>query len=165
MDLKSSEPVMGLPVLQPVLQYGQQGPMWMLQSWFVWGNRGISYTGKAISAKPGDFITSYMLYDKSDDTWTVYGLNTRTNEDSTLKVSGRKTSESKFQWAMVVLETIMDENECKLLPGGARNVTFTNVIVNNAVVPNWTPEEGLTDCNQTISVADGGKTVVMTWNN
>ena len=34
---KSQEPVMGYPVLQPVLQYGQSGPHWELQSWFVHG--------------------------------------------------------------------------------------------------------------------------------
>jgi hypothetical protein len=28
---------MGYPVLQPVLQYGQQGGSWELQSWFVDG--------------------------------------------------------------------------------------------------------------------------------
>lgn len=34
---KSGEPEMGLPVLQPVLQYGQHGAAWELQSWFVHG--------------------------------------------------------------------------------------------------------------------------------
>jgi hypothetical protein len=29
---------MGYPVLQPVLQYGQHGGFWELQSWFVDGS-------------------------------------------------------------------------------------------------------------------------------
>lgn len=161
---KSSQPVMGLPVLQPVLQYGQQGPFWMLQSWFVWGNEGVSYTGPAIKVSPGDIITSYMQYDSSSSTWTVYGLNTHTSQSSTLTISADKTGNSQFQWAMVVLETIMPEKQCKLLPGGQRTVTFTGIKVNNAV-PSWTTQEGLTDCNQTISVGDSGASVVMTWNN
>ena len=44
---KTTHPKMGLPVLQPVLQYGQHGPEWELQSWFVHGDVGVSFTGKA----------------------------------------------------------------------------------------------------------------------
>ena len=32
---KASAPEMGYPVLQPVLQYGERGRGWALQSWFV----------------------------------------------------------------------------------------------------------------------------------
>jgi hypothetical protein len=32
---KSKQPEMGYPVLQPVLQFGERGPEWALQSWFV----------------------------------------------------------------------------------------------------------------------------------
>ena len=56
---KSKQPEMGLPVLQPVLQYGQHGAKWQLQSWFVHGG---AVTAPAIDVSPGDAITSYMTY-------------------------------------------------------------------------------------------------------
>ena len=91
---KSKQPEMGLPVLQPVLQFGQDGAAssdddqhsrrllgggggghWQLQSWFVDGNQHMKYpvvTAPAIAVSPGDKITSYMQLD--GDTWTVSGL-------------------------------------------------------------------------------------------
>ena len=35
---KSEKPEMGYPVIQPVLQYGEHGREWQLQSWFVDAN-------------------------------------------------------------------------------------------------------------------------------
>ena len=35
---KSEKPEMGYPVIQPVLQYGEHGHEWQLQSWFVDAN-------------------------------------------------------------------------------------------------------------------------------
>jgi hypothetical protein len=59
---KSQQPEMGLPVLQPVLQYGEhRGGEWKLQSWFVHGG---AVTAPAISVSPGDKITSYMNFDR-----------------------------------------------------------------------------------------------------
>jgi len=159
---KSSQPVMGYPVLQPVLQYGQQGPYWMLQSWFVWGQQGIAYTGTAIPIKPGNVISSYMSYSTTARTWTVYGQNTATKDASVLKVSLAKIDHQAFQWAMVVLETIMDTGYCKYYPGGNHNVTFTGIKVNNLVVSNWNAQQNGKDCNQTITFDNSGD-VTMTW--
>merc|ERR1719223_2209377 len=59
---KSQQPEMGLPVLQPVLQYGEHSGSWELQSWFVDGNdwRFPAVTAPYIQVSPGDKITSYM---------------------------------------------------------------------------------------------------------
>jgi len=160
---KSTQPVMGLPVLQPVLQFGQQGPFWMLQSWFVWGNQGVAYTGPAISVKPNDHITSYMHYDDSSKTWIVYGKNVESGQASSLKITHAKAGNTDYLWSMCVLETIMDENECDLYPKGS-NVTFTDLMVNNAAVPAWTTDVGMHDCHQNITVLDNGN-VRLTWTN
>ena len=58
---KAMEPEMGYPVLQPVLQYGEHGPEWALQSWFVDAKdpRFPVVTAPAISVKPGHRITRW----------------------------------------------------------------------------------------------------------
>ena len=59
---KNSKPEMGYPVLQPVLQYGEHGPGWQLQSWFVDANdhKYPVVTAPAITVEPGHQITSFM---------------------------------------------------------------------------------------------------------
>jgi hypothetical protein len=69
---KSQQPEMGLPVLQPVLQYGQGTPKWQLQSWFVNDKTGAPfYCANVIDVSPGDRITSSMLFDESSQEWTI----------------------------------------------------------------------------------------------
>ena len=83
---KADEPVMGYPVLQPVLQYGQSGAHWELQSWFVHGG---AVTAPAIRVAPGDRLTSYMSFDAESDDWTVYGKDLDTGKESKLTISKR----------------------------------------------------------------------------
>lgn len=67
---------MGYPVLQPVLQYGERGPRWELQSWFV-DARNPNYpvvTAPPIMVSPGDKITSFMRLSEDKQTWTVSGV-------------------------------------------------------------------------------------------
>jgi len=47
---KSDQPTMGLPVLQPVLQY-ESG--WGTASWYVYGNQGIAYESTADRRRRG----------------------------------------------------------------------------------------------------------------
>merc|ERR1712146_456246 len=112
---KAKQPEMGLPVLQPVLQYGEHQSSWMLQSWFVDGNNPGRYpvvTAPAIPVSPGDTITSYMNR-SADKLWTVSGTNVRTGKDSTLHVS----------------ENINVDTQCAKMPAGDAtgrgSVTFT----------------------------------------
>jgi hypothetical protein len=161
---KSEQPVMNYPVLQPVLQYGQQGRYWMVQSWFVWGAKGISYTAPAISANPGDKVDSYMLFDNSTQTWTCYAINNANGKTSDLQLTRAKIQDTDFQYAMLVLETIMSAtNYCDLYPGGDDKITFTNVKVNNAV-PKWTVQVAETDCKQAATV-NTDNTVTFSWVN
>jgi len=161
---KSEQPVMGYPVLQPVLQYGQEGRYWMLQSWFVWGAKGIAYTAPAIAISPGNEIDSYMLYNNSTSEWTCWGINKATNQTSDLILTSAKIQDTVFQYAMLVLETIMPTtNECKLYPGGDDQVVFKNIKVNNAV-PKWTVEVTQKDCNQAATV-NNDNTVTFSWTN
>jgi hypothetical protein len=73
---KSHQPDIGYPVLQPVLQYGQNGAEWQLQSWFVNQQSGGHSAANAppIDIIPGDKITSYMYvlrqkYKHVDSVW------------------------------------------------------------------------------------------------
>jgi len=160
---KSDQPVMGYPVLQPVLQYGQHGKFWELQSWFVWGNNGVSYTGPAITMNPKENINSWMQYDASTQGWTVYGINTNSSKSSTLKVTNAQVGGSQFQYAMLVLETIMPTTSCTYYPaGGDTGVTFYGVSV-NGIVPTWNPEITMKECQQKITIPGKGDVVQFTW--
>jgi len=59
---KSDQPTMGLPVLQPVLQYGTDccggGNYWCVRSWFVYGNQGIAVYSAECPVSPGDKVDS-----------------------------------------------------------------------------------------------------------
>merc|ERR1712166_378208 len=83
---------MGLPVLQPVLQYGQHGGSWEYQSWFVDGNDGRYpvVTAPAIKVSPGDKLTSYMSLSEDGSVWTVYGKDLTTGQESNLKIKYSK---------------------------------------------------------------------------
>eukprot|EP01064_Diplonema_japonicum_P009492 TRINITY_DN16991_c0_g1_i1.p1 TRINITY_DN16991_c0_g1~~TRINITY_DN16991_c0_g1_i1.p1 ORF type:complete len:260 (+),score=52.58 TRINITY_DN16991_c0_g1_i1:58-837(+) len=158
---KSTQPKMGLPVLQPVLQYGQHGEFWQLQSWFVDGNIGRAVTGPAIDVKFGDVITSFMVYNENTKMWTVSGTNSRTKETSVLHITREKTTNVDFHYAMLVLETIMPNGECLLYPS-SNNVTFSNLIVNNKPAV-WSDQVYTEhDCHQNITV---GKDVTFAWVN
>ena len=50
---KASAPEMGYPVLQPVLQFGQHGSHWELQSWFVDANSQLRYLNLRGNAEVG----------------------------------------------------------------------------------------------------------------
>jgi len=159
---KNQQPEMGLPVLQPVLQYGQHGPVWQLQSWFVWGDEGVSVTAPAIYVQAGDSIESYMDYDKTKQVWTVYGKDTRTGQTSNLQISRSRAGNCDYQWAMLVLETIMSRNTCRDYPS-SDSLTFTGVSV-GGTYPKWTTRVQMHDCGQQISVT-AQDTVQLTWNN
>jgi len=133
---KAQQPEMGLPVLQPVLQYGQHGGSWELQSWFVDGNdsRYPVVTAPAITVRPGDEITSYMSLD--GDTWTVYGKDLATGQESNLKVKYSRAGNTDYDYAMLVNENIGVNTHCSYMPQ-ATEVVFTNVTVNGKV-PSWT---------------------------
>jgi hypothetical protein len=163
---KSTDPTMGLPVLQPVLQFGTDseggGNYWCVRSWFVYGNAGIAYVSPEVAVKEADNIDSWMSYDSPSQMWTIYSYNTNSKQTTTLTVSRAKTQNTDFHVAMLVLETIMSPNNCKLLPAAPGNeITFSGILV-NGVIPPWTQRVTLHDCNDTISVG-ADNTVKFTW--
>lgn len=169
---KSQRPEMGLPVLQPVLQYGQQGGRWALQSWFVDGNdrRYPVVTAPAISVSPGDRITSYMSQSADKGTWTVSGTDVTTGQDSTLHISYAKAGDTDYDYAMLVNENINVNSNCGLMPDDSQQpgmLTFTNVTVNGKV-PQWTKRANCAgnprcDCGNAVEVAANGD-VSLKWN-
>jgi len=158
---KNTGPTMGLPVLQPVLQYGQDGSFWELQSWFVWGEEGVAVTAPAIDVSPGDSLVSYMNYDAGSQTWTIFGADMQTGETSNLQITRAKSCACDFQWAMLVLETIMDEGVCADYPA-SNSLLFTGVQLNNGTTPQWTTRVQMHDCNQVISQVKADS-VLLTW--
>jgi hypothetical protein len=161
---KSTSPTMGLPVLQPVLQYGQSGAPngWELQSWFVWGQEDISVTAPAIPVSPGDKLVSWMNYDSTGRVWTVYGQNTRTGRDSDLRISRANAGNCDYKWAMLVLETIMNTGVCDDYPASS-SLTFSGVSL-MGTFPQWTSKVTGHDCRQAITQVSND-TVRLSWSN
>jgi hypothetical protein len=112
-----------------VLQYGEQGGRWELQSWFVDANdrHYPVVTAPAVSVSPGDKITSYMSLSTDNSTWTVSGTNTNTGKDSTLRIAFAKAGDVNYDWAMLVNENINVNEKCFLMPESS-NVTFTRLV-------------------------------------
>merc|ERR1711971_977675 len=129
---KAQQPEMGLPVLQPVLQFGERESSRMLQAWFV-DAYDPSYpvvTAPAIPVNPGDKITSYMRQSVNGKTWTVSGTNVNTGQDSTLNIAYSKAGNTDYDYAMLVNENINVNTQCDLMPAtdsGKGALTFTNV--------------------------------------
>ena len=183
---KSSQPEMGFPVLQPVLQYGEYGVLsgtsrtahqrallggggghWQLQSWFVDGN-DVKYPvvrAPAISVQPGDKITSFMQLD--GDTWTVSGTDTTTGENSTLKIAKQHAGDCEYDYAMLVNENINVNSRCSLMPASTE-IVFTNVLL-DGIAANWTTRANCNgnpscDCANSAAVASDGD-VSLGWKN
>eukprot|EP00656_Telonema_subtile_P010909 TRINITY_DN15317_c0_g1_i2.p1 TRINITY_DN15317_c0_g1~~TRINITY_DN15317_c0_g1_i2.p1 ORF type:complete len:293 (-),score=63.90 TRINITY_DN15317_c0_g1_i2:176-1054(-) len=184
---KSKQPEMGYPVLQPVLQYGQDGLSteessrrllggggggnagghWQLQSWFVDANSRFKYpvvTAPAISVSPGDKITSFMRLD--GDTWTVSGVDSTTGQNSTLVISKKHAGNCDYDYAMLVNENINVNSVCTRMPA-AEQLVFTNILL-DGVPANWTTRANCNgnpqcDCGNNASVASGSGDVALGW--
>lgn len=97
------------------------------------------------------------------DEWTVSGTDVTTGETSTLKISKEKIgAKYKFDWAMMVCETIKNDGQCGLLPADAAGITFTNVTVDGQKLK-WIERENLADCKENVTSLDGGDVIKMSW--
>jgi len=139
--LKSGQPEMGYPVLQPVLMYGQHyrsSPRWELQSWFVDAHSFWypTVTAPPIQVNPGDRITSSMSLSPDGKTWTISGSDIATGENSTLNIAFRRAGRCNYTFAMLVNENINVNANCDLMPTST-SLTFTGIEVNGARPP-WT---------------------------
>jgi hypothetical protein len=79
-----------------VLQYGEHGPEWALQSWFV-DARDPNYpvvTAPEIRVSPGDRLTSFMSLSADGTMWTVSGSNLNTGMNSTLNIAYSKAGDT-----------------------------------------------------------------------
>jgi len=159
---KSTQPTMGLPVIQPVLQYGT-GNNWVVRSWYVYGDAGESAVSPPVPVTPGDIMFTYMKFNTAKQEWTIFANNTRTGRTTTLNVTKQKVHNIDFKVAMLVLETIMPPNDCKQLPSNPASIDFTGAIVNGQVPP-WVARTGARDCGQKVTSIAGQK-VVFGWNN
>jgi len=160
---KSDQPTMGLPVLQPVLQYGTDccggGNYWCVRSWFVYGNQGIAYYSPECPVSPGDKVNSWMSYDATAQMWTINAYNTKTMQNTTLFISHAGVVNTDFHVAMLVLESIMDQSQCVDLPA-SNAITFTGVSVNGKKIT-WT--DRITDSSCGEKITDQSSTVTFAW--
>jgi len=161
---KATAPIIGRPVLQPVLQDYGSG-RWQLQSWGV-GIPAGTMTGPKIDVSPGDLITSYMILE--GNTWTIYGKNTRTGEESILKLSKTQACRGcKYTSALFVSENVMARNHCDYYPAN-QGIEFTGVVVNSKPDHNtqWVEKYdcGTPDCGQKVKASADGTSVQLTWN-
>ena len=161
---KATEPMIGRPVLQPVLQYGQgfgRG-YWELQSWAV-GIPSGSQTAPAMKVSPGDSLTTYMQL--NGDTWTVYGRNDRTGEESNLKISKRHAGNQLYTNAVFVSENVMARQHCDYYPAN-QGVEFLAVSANGQAPGQWQVgyDCGDPDCGQKVVQNGDGTSVQLTWN-
>jgi len=161
---KATQPIIGYPVLQPVLQ-SYYGSSWQLQSWGV-GIPAGTMTGPKIDVSEGDLITSYM--ELNGNTWTVYGKNTRTGQETVLRLSkSQACSGCEYTNAVFVSENIMDRYHCDYYPNN-HGIEFTDIVVNGEAEHGTQWQNGYDcgspDCQQEVKSSTDGKSVQLTWN-
>jgi hypothetical protein len=153
---KGSQPVIGYPVLQPVLEW--HGSDWILRSWLV--GVGSAVNTQPINVRAGDSIPTYMQLASSE--WVVYGLDARTSQTAILKVTQSRAG-GDYNWAVQVMETIVPSGECNYYPNSG-GIKFTGITVNNNASPiKMTCAVHDHTCNQKCS-SDAGS-VSFTWTN
>jgi len=158
---KATSPVIGRPVLQPVLQYGQHGARWQLQSWAVGVPAGA--TGPAISVNEGDTLTTYMQL--TGNTWTIYGKNTNTGKETVLRISKKNAGSQKYTNAVFVSENVMPLHHCDYYPANT-GIEFKDIVVNGKPGAQWQSgyDCGTPDCGQKVIPNNDGTSVKLTWN-
>ena len=168
---KASAPEMGYPVLQPVLQYGEHGGAWALQSWFVdakdW--RYPVVTAPAIDVSPGDHITTFMSLSPDGQSWTVSGTNMASGEDTTLHIKYKRAGKTDYHYAMLVNENINVNTDCGRMPASSALV-FTNVSVDGrkGSAVDWTTRANCKgdpqcDCGNDANVDATSGDVTLSW--
>jgi len=161
---KSTQPTMGLPVLQPVLQYGTDccggGDYWCVRSWFVYGDIGVAYQSSECPVNPGDLISSQMRFDTTSNVWTINAYNTNSKQNTTLLIDYASTDSTTFHVAMLTMETIMDQSVCADLPA-SNSIEFSDITVNGRPIK-WT--DRVTDHSCGEKITDQSTTVTFEWN-
>lgn len=153
---KGQEPVIGYPVLQPVLEW--HGSKWILRSWLV--GVGSAVNTNPIDVSAGDSIPTYMSLVNSE--WTVYGKDARTGRTAVLKVTKSRAGKD-YNWAVQVMETIVPAGECSYYPNSG-GIKFTGITVNNDKTPiKMTCAVHDSTCSQGCT-SDAG-VVAFTWKN
>lgn len=165
---KSKQPEMGFPVIQPVLQFGEHGPEWQLQSWFVDANdkRYPVVTAKAIKVHAGDQLTTSMVLD--GDEWTISAIDKTTDQSSVLKIAKHKAGNCDYDYAMLVNENINVNKRCERMPYTSQGITFTNVTLDHHHV--WTTRANCAnktecDCGNSATVNASTGDVTLSWHN
>jgi len=153
---KGSEPVIGYPVLQPVLEW--HGSDWILRSWLV--GVGSAVNTNPINVRAGDTLPTYMRL--ANDEWTVYGLDARTSQTAILKVTKSRAGKD-YNWAVQVMETIVPSGDCSYYPNSG-GIKFTGITINNDATPiKMTCAVHDTTCDQKCTSSAGS--VTFTWRN
>ncbi len=140
------EPSDGSNILQPVLQWGNNGAFggnyWTLASWYVTGS---SYTySTPINVNAGDTLYGEAYHYTSNPTyWFVNSVDQTQSTYTTLST----TASSSYPNSYVTLEGY-NVNTCSQFPGATG---FTNLDL-YGITPYWTPNQLQTGCGLSISV-------------
>ena len=162
---KATQPSIGFPVLQPVLQYGEAGAEWQVQSWFVNQQPGGARSANAPpinDVQPGDTIVTSMTFNQETRYWTVLATNERNKQVSNLTISYEAAGNTTYDYAMFVYENILTPKECNQLPKSG-GVTFTDISLDEKKKMNWTYVHGRTDCDLEVKVNETTGDVDMKW--
>lgn len=121
---------MSLLVSWPVLQKGQPGHSWELQSWLVDGNDSTYpvVIATPLRVQPDDRAISYTSLN-DDKTWTVYGENKNSGQTSNLRIRCSR-GDCDYDYAMLVNENICIDTYCSEMLDDSdppRIATFVNV--------------------------------------
>jgi len=153
---KGEKPVIGYPVLQPVLEW-HGSSSWILRSWLV----GVQAAVKTepITVSSGDIIPTYISLQNNE--WTVYGKDDKTGQTAVLHVTKQRAG-GDYNWGVQVMETIVPAGECNYYP--ASGIKFSGISVNNDQSPiSMVCQVNDHTCNQNCSIDKGS--VTFTWKN
>lgn len=146
------EPSNGANILQPVLQWGNNGNFggnyWTLASWYATSNSGVYST--PINVDVGDTIYGriYRPSPSNPTSWVVNSIDVTKSTTTTLPT----TASSTYTYSYVALEGY-NINTCSQFPG---DTSFTNLYL-YGVTPSWTKEQLQTGCGLSVDIISSSK--------
>lgn len=146
------EPSSGTDILQPVLQWGNNGAFggnyWTLASWYVTSSSSAYST--PISANVGDTIYGriYRPSPSNPTNWVVNAIDITRSTTTTLST----TASSTYTYSYVALEGY-DVNTCSQFPG---DTSFTDLYL-YGITPSWTKEQRQTGCGLGVDIISSSR--------
>ncbi len=150
-------------LIQPILAYGYTGSHFSIfNGCFDWTD-GSWTTSDDQTVQPGDKITSSVVYNKDDNSYTMYIASEQTQWSISTKYAIKKEQKEPESTAYFVLEH--QPLTCRAYPtDGAMN--FTNIYLEvdgKQVTPEWEAKQERPACDSKATIVDP-TTIQFTWN-